>query len=72
MSKWQPIETAPKDGTRIICAAIGHSDAWSPHDGNVKSDPTLRVWWACTGSWSDRWQTFWDGVEPSGFANLSH
>jgi hypothetical protein len=38
MSEWQPIETAPKDGTEIL--------AW---DGSVR---TTAVWWVPGKQWS--------------------
>ncbi len=69
---WQLIETAPKDGTLILCAAIGHSNYTDIESGIHVEDPTLRVWWARSGRWSYRWKKFWDEIEPSGFANLSH
>ena len=41
MSDWQPIETAPKDGARIILAKIIPAD----------EDREAAVWWACAGRW---------------------
>lgn len=70
--RWQPIETAPKDGTVIICAAIGHSNRFDGDTMEVIEDQTPRVWWASSGWWSDKYGRFWDGLEPSGFASLSH
>ena len=44
MSKWQPISTAPKDGTRILIA-------------NAKAVATAgwenSIWWSKCGGWSD-------------------
>lgn len=58
---WQPIETAPKDGTRLLLAKIvGHPD----HE--------TAMWWAITGSWSLKWNKWWDGIEPCGLAGPTH
>lgn len=58
---WQTIDTAPKDGTKILLAKIvGHSD----HD--------TALWWAVLGFWSDRWQNWNDGFEPCGLAGPTH
>lgn len=69
---WLPIETAPKDGTRILLAAIGNSNKYCVDSRTYIGDPTLRLWWASSGSWSEELKKFWDEVEPSGFANLTH
>lgn len=37
MSEWQPIETAPKDGTPILCGRFVPRDR---HNGRVRVD-----WW---------------------------
>lgn len=60
--EWQPIETAPKDGTRILLARIGKNE----------TGKDLGVWWACRGWWSDKWQCWYNGVEPSGLAKPTH
>lgn len=80
MSEWQPIETAPKDGTRILLARHGwlnHSDAeygteqWSKDIwDNAKRKYDL--WWACTGFWSAKWKNWNDGMEPSGLSDPTH
>lgn len=55
--RWSPIETAAhSEGVKIICASIRED----------------KVCWVRYGMWSDQWQRFWDGVEPSGFNNLTH
>lgn len=59
--RWRPIETAPKDGTKILLAKIvGHPD----HD--------TALWWACRGYWSSKWNNWNDGVEPCGLAGPTH
>lgn len=61
MSEWQPIETAPKDGTWFISAKfVGHP-----------SHPTA-LWWVAKTQWSVRWNKLWDGIEPSGLADPTH
>ena len=64
---WQPIETAPKDGARIILAKIGRST--DPATWNALPSS---VWWCVSGSWSNKWSKWWDGVEPCGLANSTH
>lgn len=51
--KWQPIGTAPKDGTEIIGVF------WRRYDENT---PTVYGPW--TVSWDGRkWRSSWDGYE---------
>lgn len=61
-AQWQPIETAPKDGTKLILAKIGLSSDQGPFE----------VWWASSGSWSARWQNWNDGIEPCGLADPNY
>ena len=57
MSKWQPIETAPKDGTKIlafdpslfgICLAIWYQGGWyvseESQDGSGYEDMPISHW----------------------------
>lgn len=62
---WAPIETAPKDGTRIIVAKIG-ATAGVPEMGIEPQPP--HVWWAAAAHWSQKWQNWNDDVEPCGLA----
>lgn len=66
---WLPIETAPKDGTKILLAKIAATKA-VPEFG-LEAKPT-HVWWCCQGWWSDKWGRWFDGVEPSGLAGPNY
>lgn len=66
---WQLIETAPKDGTGIILAKIAPTRG-APDFGIEAHEPF--VWWATKGFWSDRWNNWNDGVEPTGLAEPTH
>jgi hypothetical protein len=60
-TNWRSIETAPRDGTKILLAKIvGHPD----HD--------TALWWVARGSWSSKWKNWNDGVEPCGLAGPTH
>ena len=49
MNEWQPISTAPKDGTTLFLAKINTS-AKSRH-----------LWWAISGYWSSEYGFWSDG-----------
>lgn len=63
---WRPIETAPKDGTRILLIKVG----WDTYEGRLGH--TNYVWWGVIGYWSEEWGNWNDGVEPSGLADPTH
>ena len=43
MTEWQPMETAPKDGTRILAWCLGAYDG--PAATAVSWHSTYKVWW---------------------------
>jgi len=78
---WMPIETAPKDGTKVLLAKYD----WSSDTGDAafgSADWKQRVfdetrrkyssWWCCEGRWSERWGNWNDGIEPCGLAGPTH
>lgn len=42
--EWQPIETAPKDGTRVLAANSGGA-AWVAHFRDASEPPTYKEGW---------------------------
>lgn len=82
MSEWQPIETAPRDGVRILLAKFGTttdttgleagSREWQERFFDKDAPKRYDLWWAVSGFWSCRFQNWNDGVEPAGLADPSH
>lgn len=81
MSEWQPIETAPKDGSKILLAKYGYvADTTGLDEGSKEwkqriwdqSKRVYCIWWAATGWWHSKWNNWNDGIEPSGLASPTH
>ncbi len=67
--EWQTIDTAPKDGTKIILAKFGATEAIEEFD--IPSTP-YQIYWASLGFWSEEWGNWNDGIEPNGLASPTH
>lgn len=79
--QWQPISEAKRDGTEYILAKYGWlNDASGFEVGSEEWNKAIWdnsrrrfcLWWLCKGFWSDRWQNWNDGIEPSGLADPTH
>ena len=66
---WQPIETAPKDGTRLLLAGGGSVEIgwWKPRDPKRNPDPAVSGDW----HWADSYEsgpltslTHWQHLPP--------
>jgi len=68
----KPISTAPKDGRWIICMRIGNFNYLDRKTWKIIKNPAPRMWWITKGQWSDKYMKFWDGIEPSGLADITH
>jgi len=79
---WQDISTAPRDGTKIILARFGFTTdttgleidgkEWRERIFDWKATTIYSLWWACTGSWSDKYKNWNDGVDPCGLNKPTH
>lgn len=58
---WQPIDTAPKDGTKLLLAR---------YVGNPLHDSAL--WWMAAGAWSEKYQNWNDTNTPDAFVCPTH
>ena len=73
MAEWQPIETAPKDGSKVLLAKFGWYSVPALTPFPAETDPKeFGLWWGAVGFWSDRWKNWNDGIEPCGLAGPTH
>lgn len=70
--KWQPIETAPRDGTQIVLAKYDWAHGLGAMFPRIDDELMYGLWWLTVGYWSDKWLNWNDGIEPSGLASPTH
>lgn len=69
MNKWQPIETAPKDGTPVLlCGGLTSEDFYC-RDGNERYQDRQVVAMFIDGQWAI---CYWDGNWRDGYDNPTH
>lgn len=73
VSPWRPIAEAKQDGSEMLLSRWG----WSSTKPLIRppgedDERVWRLWWLAKGHWSERWQNWNDGVEPSGLAGPTH
>lgn len=67
---WQPISTAPKDGSWILlCGGETTEDDWDPQDDVRKRRPVSAFWLAEKMHWAF---CYWDGAWREGYLNPTH
>lgn len=60
LPEWKPIDAAPRDRRILLAKIVGHP----AHE--------TAIWWVSIGEWSQRWDRWWDTVDPSGLAGPTH
>lgn len=69
LSPWQSIESAPKDGAKMLLAKIAPVKGLP--DFNIEPKAPY-IWWATSGFWSEQYKNWNDGFEPTGLAKPNY
>lgn len=76
MTDWHRIDDPeyppPKDGTRILLAKFDWAHGLGAFFPRLDDNLTYGLWWVSAGYWSDKWENWNDGIEPSGLAGPTH